>query len=148
MIRLLWAIVCRSSAIDRDSNILSLFDILEEITVLEPITEKGQAPVPSQLVMLWGRSKPAKPVKSIARVSLVLPSGQLFGKPIEVPIDLTRFKRLRHRIQSTTFPVAEEGVHEFLIEFQASDGSWTHAASVPVEMVVKPTDSDPKTTTH
>ena len=136
MIRLVWALLCRSSAVDRDSNSLSIFDVAEELTLLEPINSPGAAAFPLQLVSLWTRVTPTEAAKALARVTLLLPSGKPATKLEEFQVDLTEFLRLRHRLTMGMFPIVEAGVHEMLIEIQQQDGHWNEASRVPFELKV------------
>ena len=143
MIRHVWSVLCRSSAVDKDTNSLSLFDVAEELTLLEPIREKGIAPFPLQLVTLWSRRNPAEPARAVARIRLVLPIGEQSGAPSEYQVDLTTFKRLRHRFTTAMFPIVEAGVHEFVIEMQDPNREWVEVARIPMELTVKvPADEE------
>jgi len=105
--------------------------------MVEPITKKGNAPFPLQLVTFWRRSKPGELGKGTARTRLLLPSGEQVGKSAEYQVDLTTFKRLRNRLGFNMFPIVETGVHEFVIEVQQTNESWNEVARVPFEITVQ-----------
>lgn len=134
MIRLVWAVLCRSASVDKTSNSLSMFDVAEELKLLEPITQKGQAPIPLQLVTFWVRTNPSEPTKGVARTRLLLPSGEQIGKSTDHQIDLTAHKRLRSMLTFGSFPIAEAGVHEFVTEISEPGGAWREVSRVPFEI--------------
>jgi hypothetical protein len=61
MIHHVWTVFCSSSAIDRDTNQVSLFDLIEQVTVqaVEPRAagERGVIPARFQVVTLWTRGE-------------------------------------------------------------------------------------------
>ena len=54
--RHVWSLLCRSSAIHKDLNNLSIFDTFEEVTLLAPILEPAVLPLNFQMVTLWART--------------------------------------------------------------------------------------------
>jgi hypothetical protein len=147
MIRHLWSVLCSSSSIDRDDNKLSLFDIVEQITLLEPITEPGLIPIKIHLVTLWRRESLAHATKTTARVRvLVPPQGEEVSKSHEYVVDLTKFVRLRQRIVFRTIPVRGEGTYEFVIDYLDADERWREATRIPLDLVVKTPPAAPDTT--
>jgi hypothetical protein len=131
-------VLCSSSAIDRDENKLSLFNVLEQITLLEPITEPGIMPLQAHLVTLWSRENLRQEVKTTARIRLLVPpNGEQVGKTQEYAIDLTKHPRLRQRLVFRTLPVRTEGLDEFVIEYLNVDDQWQEATRVPLDLVVK-----------
>lgn len=137
MIKHIWSVLCRSSAIDKDGNNLSLFDVFEQLTILEPITQPGEAPIPFQLVTLWARADLATPVKTTSRVRVLLPGGDEASKPVQLEVDLTAFRRLRQRVTFGSLPIRAAGVYEFIVEFREHD-EWREAARIPLELTVEP----------
>lgn len=115
---------------------MSLFDVLEEITLLEPITEHGVTPLPFQLVTLWGRTNEDEPTRGIARMRLLAPGGDQIGEPHEVQVDLTSFRRLRNRLTFAVFPIVRAGRYEFVVDVQ--DGiDFREVARVPFLLLVQ-----------
>ncbi len=137
MIKHIWSVLCRSSALDKDSNVLSLFDVLEQIKLLEPLSEPGQVPISMHLVTLWARENMGEPTTGRARVSLLAPGDENpVGTPVEYQVDLTTFRRLRNRVTFSSFPIVRAGVYEFVVEVNRN-GGWVEAARVPLELVVE-----------
>ena len=140
MIRHLWSVLCTSSAIDRDTNKLSLFEVAEQMTLLEPFSEPGLLPVNLHLVTLWSRENIELPEKATVRVRLITPAGDYAGNANEYQVDLTTFHRLRQRLVFRMFPLQAIGVHEFQIEVRDDADQWREVAKVPLEINVKLVD--------
>jgi len=127
---------------------------VEQITLLEPITEPGVMPLQVHLVTLWRRENLAQAVKTTARVRVLAPpQSEQVGKTHEYVVDLTKYLRLRQRVVFRTIPVRAEGTYEFVIEYMDTPEEWREAARVPLDLVVKvpaaTTDATAEpTTTH
>jgi len=139
MIRHIWSVLCRSSAIDRDANALSLFETFEEITLLEPIEEPGGVvPFSFQLVTLWSRRDVTQPARANIRVSAVNPGeAEARQPPTVTQVDLTQHVRLRQRISFAGLQVARAGVKEFVIDVEVETDRWENVARVPLEIKVQ-----------
>lgn len=134
MIRHVWSVLCRSSSIDRDANSLSLFDTLEEVTSLEPITEPRTAPIPFQMVTLWARANPSQPTRGRVRVFALNPGEVEPHDPVILQVDLTQHTRLRQRINFGGLRVMQAGIKEFQVQVEDEDGNWATVSSVPLEI--------------
>src|SRR5687768_16960451 len=96
MIHHAWSVLCGRSSIDSESNVVSLFDVVEEITVDGVIDKLGVLPGPYDLVSLWSREKLDEPAEGEARWSLVTPKGRTMRQKPGV-LDLGSFHRVRLR---------------------------------------------------
>jgi hypothetical protein len=146
-LKVIWAVLCQNSVIDRDSNTISLFNVIEEIHVVpqppqEPLMPaavgKG-ASIVFQLVTLWGRSNQDTPEQGRGRLRLVLPDGEssITG---EHEVNLTEFLRLRHIARITTMPIRNEGIYKFVVEGKESNGKWSARFEVPLRVVFTKTE--------
>lgn len=135
MIRHVWSVLCRNSSIDRDANSLSLFDVLEEMTSLEPITEPRTAPIQFQMVTLWARTNPTEPTRARTRVFALNPGEEEEPRDaVIIQVDLTQHSRLRQRINFGGLRILRAGVKEFRIQVENDEGNWVTVASVPLEI--------------
>lgn len=142
--RLIWAVLCERSVIDRDTNMVSLINVLEEMTMaVQPPPEAPDAslpqaviPVPIELVTLWARSDEKIPERGRYRVRLLLPDDRVPADS-EFEVDLTQFLRLRHRSRFPGLPVAGEGTYHFVVEEGAGGGGWATMSEVPLRVVVQ-----------
>jgi hypothetical protein len=78
MIDHVWTVVCSRSATDRESNNLSLFDVLEQINLLGPLPDPGARvalPLQYEVISLWTRANPDDAEESTSRIRLMSPNG-------------------------------------------------------------------------
>jgi hypothetical protein len=136
MIEHVWTVLCRDSVIDRDSNNLSLFNVLEQITVHSEMEgdEAAVAPIEMEAVSLWSRSDDDVPAKGVQRLTLLSPSGETLASG-EQEIDLSKHRRFRNRVRFGGLPVKGAGRYIFRVE-QKNEGEaeWQHVTGVPLEL--------------
>ena len=140
--KVIWAVLCQNSVIDRATNAMSLFNVIEEIQVTpqppqEPLIPPaaGQGvPIVFQLVTLWVRSNQDAPEQGRGRRRLVLPDGESIITS-EHEVDLSKFLRLRHITQIATLPIRNEGIYKFVIEGKEGSSDWSNKFEVPLRVV-------------
>jgi hypothetical protein len=136
MIDHIWRVVCAKSSTDRETNNLSLFDVLEQVNVLGPVPEPGQQaalPMPYELVSLWARSNPAQPEESTARIKLLGPnSATLLTQDFQ--INLNPFVRVRTQMRALAFPLSGQGRYVFVVEIRRTEENWEVVAKIPVQL--------------
>lgn len=144
----LWGILCQSSSIDRDTNALSLFNIIEGAAIVSPEppqpSSEGQLPQTLgqfQFVVSWARSNPEVAERGRGRVRVSLPSDNEFGPPREFEVDLTAHLHLRMRIQFPGLPLGGEGDYRFVVEKQTPEGNWLEESSAILRVVYQTPDS-------
>lgn len=111
----IWTLVSISSSIDRDNNTLSLFDILEELTVQVSGTMPEQAVVPVNhtLMSVWSREDTSKPMSLKFKILLRDSHGKILHEN-EAEIKLAEGnKNARFRAQLNGFPVTSEGQYRY-----------------------------------
>lgn len=142
--RVPWAVICESSVVDQETNRVSLFNILEEIQVPEPldaITEETSlpaAPVNFELFILFSRSDLAVGEQGKGRIQIRFPSDTPVekspGLSPEFEIPLTTAHQHRVRIRFPVLPYYSEGTYRFDIEASTSSEAWSHLFEVPLEV--------------
>jgi hypothetical protein len=143
MVDHIWTVFCTRSVIDKGSNNISLFEVLEKISVVGEVQggkDNKEAtpviPVNAHLVTLWARENPSVPEKGRARIIFESPSQKpLFKTNYE--INLTSGLRTRTRGNISALPVPESGWYRFSVELSTGSGSWQKVASVPLEVEVE-----------
>jgi hypothetical protein len=120
MPKLEWVLLAQSFSIDRETNNLSIFELLEEVSVPagtpdpSPGTHTAIGP-PFALLMLWSRSGNDIPEVADARVVVSGPSCKVLGQnPLKV--DLTKPPRVRQIIRTPFFPYVGIGRYRFGVQ--------------------------------
>ncbi|HQU07870.1 MAG: hypothetical protein B7X04_02255 [Parcubacteria group bacterium 21-54-25] len=113
----LWTIATISSAIDKDNNTLSLFDILEELTlqVSGSMPERTVIPVNHHLLSLWEREETGTPLTLKFKVVLRDPIGNILHENQAEVVMQAPHKRARFRAQFNGFPVSVPGIYRYEI---------------------------------
>lgn len=122
-IKYLGAILCSSASIDRETNNLTVFNIIEEINVLEKQlqsspnnqTNKKVVPLQFELITLWKKEVLDQEVDIKSKIELVDPGNEIL-QTIEVPLVIKReHKRFRNRIQMNGLNITTKGEYNFRI---------------------------------
>jgi len=120
-VKYVWSILASSSSVDKQTNNVSLYNLLEELTLLKSEVAQKQKeakgaflPVvfPFQLVTLWERAETGV-IDAQAKIQLVDPGGKtltdaLYNFKIEAQQERNRFIA-----NFNAFPFTQEGVYEF-----------------------------------
>jgi hypothetical protein len=144
MINLIYAVICSGSSIDGETNNVSLFNILDQITIYDHPKKDGVVSIPFEIFTSWIRTNPEIPSKGNQRITYKDPSGKSLGR-VETIIDLSSAERYRNRVKFSTLPVKTSGRHTFVIEYQGEgENRWKEVASLPLTIVFNPNDiNDP-----
>lgn len=138
MIDHVWTVVCSRAVIDRDSNNVSLQNVIEQFTITEEPRPEAVIPIRMDVVTLWARADLDVPDRGRMRLTLRSPSG-VEVRQAELEIDLTEFKRHRARARFERMPASEPGRHVFQVELQNDEeGQWLQVAAIPVEVIFRP----------
>lgn len=123
-----WSVLCHKTSIDKDSNSLSIFNVLEQLTLSpkdwENLSkdEKGNKVilVYFELVTLWEHNPQKKEQREI-KVTLLDPHGEkIFEQPF--PLHLEKSKTgLRQRLQFRGLPVTDAGEYLFKISLKKEE---------------------------
>lgn len=141
MIDHIWSVVCGRSTTDRESNNISLFEIIEQINLLGPVgpIPEGVAgaalPLSFEVVSLWSRSNHAEPEESTGRIRMVAPNGMQMLENI-FTVNLAENVRMRTQMKSMFFPLSGVGTgrYTFTVEIQRANGNWEVVARIPVQV--------------
>ena len=135
MIDHVWTVVCSRSVIDRDSNNVSLQNVIEQLSLrVEPVPE-GVCPIPLHVVTLWARTDLDVPARGYVRLTFLSPSSDALIGPLEAEIDLVDYRRHRTRAGFAVLPLRESGRYVFLVELRIEDeDEWQQVAAIPLEV--------------
>jgi hypothetical protein len=138
-IKNLWSIICRSSSIDLDTNIMSLLDVIEEITITSSLdsgtVKDGQMlQLPLEFVTMWQREGGLEKELS-ANINLVSigPNGK---KTESGPLKLAFEKgkpRVRLRIKSPGVVFNGFGSYKFKVMLEEKE-KFVEVQEIPLEI--------------
>lgn len=143
MIEHLWSILCLNVSIDRDSNSISIFNVLEKLDIF---TDKvGEISIPLEFVIatLWRKNEKEKPEKGEMRICVISPSKKKTF-PVNMVIDLTTAQFHRCISRFAGFKVEKSGTYHFLIDFRYNEkDDWKQYTDLPLEISVLPRNNLP-----
>src|SRR5262245_33165530 len=136
MPRHVWTVLCNSSAIDIESNSVSLHEIIEQLVVAgdAPRDQTIGIPSPIDLVTLWSRTNLDVPEEGCrGRFRYMAPDGrQLIAGEYEI-LTGGQFRRSRNRSHIPTVVVHGPGLYEYIVEYiTPATEEWIEAARIPL----------------
>ena len=148
-----WAILCSNASVDKDSNGLSLFNLIEEMQIgvrgsAPPSLDTPLvAPLQSVLVIVNERSDSEKVESGTGRVRFIDPDGNELGTNL-FKIELADHERMRTLMRFQNMSLTSSGLYKFIIEYQGDNGEWEEKDVVPLKVSIDFTpsseDTDPQ----
>jgi len=132
----IWSVLCQRSSIDFETNLVSLFECIEEINLVfnntkDANNEKMVIPVNWQLVNYWIVDGGEGSLE--IKIDFVNPEGNVFSS-YENKIDLqNNIKRFRSRTNINGFEVAKSGRYKLMISYK-KEGSYEKVSEIPVDI--------------
>ena len=146
--KIIWAILCQTSVIDSGTNNISLFNVIEEVTVpaqppssVSDVAEGSLIPSALELVILWTRSDIEVPERGFGRLQVIAPQIAR-NLSVDHEVDLSTFLRLRARIHLPGLPAGGPGIYLFKIDGKPAGGEWTQMFELPLRVVLQSEDTD------
>lgn len=137
MARLVWMVLCSKTSIDQRSNNVSIFEVIEQLTVEKiPADQEVSVPLNWEVAILCARSDAAVPEQHVGRLIIVMPSGKR-AEAAQFEIRMTgEHRRIRNTIQSNTFLLHGPGIYEFVLEYRSLTGDqWQEAGRIPLDVM-------------
>ncbi len=127
--------VCRKIIVDKNSNNISIIDVLEQINISGPLPEKeGMLPISFHIVSLWARSDYNMPIQGLGRIEFLDPA----KKPIQeftFDVDLSEKARMRTLGELNGFPFRGKGLHWIKVESRINEkDEWEENAWLSVDI--------------
>lgn len=142
MIRHLWTVLCAKSSVDKDTNNVSLFSVIEQVTISGPPLPEGATglvPMEFELVTLWYNSPETGPQRGHARI-LFRDSSDNTLTTIEFDTDVTSFRRHRTTARINGLPFREPGTYHFQLQLRPEgDTDFRDILSYPLDITFQPT---------
>lgn len=133
-----WSIICEKFSVDSQTNLLSLFNCIEEMTLeidktKMPKSEKLVIPVNVQLVSLWTIENFTKENVLEIKVELIDPQGKTLNEFSNTLKSKKGDKRLRSITSIQGMPITEGGRYYYRI-LQKKGGQFEVASETPLDV--------------
>jgi hypothetical protein len=128
---------------------VSIFNVIEQISITGEPKPQGVAPVRFEIVTLWARSDFDEPARGRVRITFTSPSEKKVKLGEERDIDLSKYERLRARQIIQGLPVREPGRHVIRVELQnEGENRWRKVASIPLKIRFVSPETKPEITSR
>lgn len=135
-----WSIICEKSSIDSQTNVLSLFNCIEEMNIEIDKTKMPQGdkiviPVNFQLISLWRVDDSTKENTMDVKMEFVDPSGQVLNESLNTLVTKKGEKRLRSIINIQGLQITDSGVYYYKI-LEKKGNKFEVVSSTPLDINV------------
>lgn len=118
MAQLVWCILCRRAVIDKYTNLLSIQEVIEELTFQPPpgfeLADANAAiGIDAHLIALWRRTDPEKPELAWQTITVETPDGGMHETEGSARIDLRNNSQARILANTDTLPYRGPGFYHF-----------------------------------
>lgn len=138
-----FSLLCNRTSIDENSKSISIFDVIEQITVFAEPDQTVRIPLHFEIFSHWMRSDLDTPATGVSRVFLRDPKG-FSKKHLEINIELTETTFFRSIIRVSGIELRGPGKYNFIIKLKQKDEKWKKVAEIPfVVTYEKPSKSIP-----
>lgn len=132
----IWSVICEKSSIDSQTNILSLFNCIEELKIeinKNKISKDSKMiiPVNFQLISLWLIDNYNKENAAEIKIELIDPSGKVLNESVNTLKTKVGEKRLRSVINISGLELTEAGIYYYRIS-QKIGKKFEFASETPV----------------
>lgn len=139
MIKHCFSLICGHAVVDERTQLLSVFDIIEQINVNAEPSQTVRIPMRFDLVSVLMRGDTNNPEKGMSRISLCKPKGNQ-DTIREVDIELNDSTFFRSILSFSGIELTGPGLYKFLIELKQGDKDWEEVAEIPFTVFYNPKD--------
>ena len=142
--KVIWAMLCENFAQDKNTNMVSVFNIIDEIRVFgappvsEPWETAQMVSYQFKLLALFARSFVDVQEHGRTRVRVADPDGIIVEISEGVEVNLLDFDTYRVWFNYPGLPVSSAGTYRFLLDCKADDGDWEEQFEVPIQVKLGP----------
>ena len=137
----IWSIIASKTVIDRNSNMISLFDCIEQLNVNanKKIVDNNKIKKLStkfDIVSLWKDDEISKERSGEFIIELYDPSNKKINKFENIFVMPKSMKRMRTIITFEGFPITTEGEYIFKIKFRKNkNNKYKQVSELPLEVI-------------
>ncbi len=135
----IWSTIFTRAVVDSNTNSLSLFDCIEEITVnfskAEDLSQpKKNIPINFSIISLWSDENISEKRKFDHSIELVDPQGNKINEFMNTPVFEAGKKRLRTITQMNGLGITSEGEYTIVVKYKMGGDKFTVASRIPLDI--------------
>jgi hypothetical protein len=140
----IWSVLCKKASIDSQTNSMSLFDVIDKLTIKQNTAQQMPNEVPSEFVMplefqlatlISNITK--KEIDPEIKISLFNANNELMGEtenPLEVPKNA---KSMRAVVVFDAIKIKGEGMYTFKVDMRGNKKEkYQEVAKIPLEVEI------------
>ncbi len=143
-----WSLICSSSSIDSETNNLSLYNVIERITVTvsSTVVEKAKAdnskglltPIDFEVVSRFRKKTESKTTTFDIRLRLLSPDSRILMTSVEQRIAMREgIRNMRVRNRFNALPVEKSGDYIIIIDVkEIEETHYNEVGRIPLEIIV------------
>lgn len=137
MIEHVWSVLSQSVSVDERSQSLSIFNILEKITICSDINEPIVLPIAHQISSLWVRKDLDVPCNGKMRVFVSKPNEEK-QEVLELNVDLSDSPFHRTIVRANQLIITGPGKYVFFVELLNQESqNWDTVSKIPLIVEMK-----------
>ena len=135
----IWSVIFNRAVVDSNTNSISLFDCVEEITVNFSKPEdvsapKKNIPVNFAVISLWSDLNAGTERKFEYFLEIIDPQNKIISEFSNFPVFEKGKKRLRTIVQMNGMPATVEGEYAVVVKYKTDDGKIVVASKIPLDV--------------
>jgi exopolysaccharide biosynthesis protein len=135
----IWSVISNNAVVDKNTNSISLFDCLEEITVNFSKPEdisvpQKNIPINFTIVSLWSDKDISKDRKFEYLLEIKDPENKKIKEFTNFPVIEKGKKRLRTLVQMNGMGITSEGEYTLIIKYRKDNEKFVIASKIPLDV--------------
>lgn len=149
----IWSILCKRSLLDKETNNISIFDVIEQVSITPHYAEPNKResfktgkiitiPFEYELINLWERDKIGGVTEAEVIIDLYDPNNKLIQSiPSKLKFDANH-RRMRVNNKVIGLIVTIPGIYRFKVKIkEKNQGGYRIASEIPLEININPSVS-------
>jgi hypothetical protein len=135
----IWSVIFNRAVVDENTNSMSLFDCVEEITVNFSKPEEISAPqknipINFTIISLWSDNNVSKDRKFEYLLEIIDPQDKKINEFTNFPIIEKGKKRLRTIVQMNGMGITSEGEYTLVVKYKKDSDKFVIASKIPLDI--------------
>lgn len=135
----IWSVIFNRAVVDENTNSISLFDCVEEITVNFSKPEdvsvpQKNIPINFTIISLWSDNDISKDRKFEYLLEIIDPQGKKINEFSNFPVIEKGKKRLRTIVQMNGMGITSEGEYTLVVKYKKDSEKFVVASKIPLDI--------------